>query len=138
VIQPTEPTRCRRRFAPISVVYLSAISRLVGWLVGWLLNGTSTQKGQFVPTAEGRTPAQSAKDGQRDTMLTSLALEKHRTVCVALHRFTVVCNFHGYNYIFLFIYLNCEPSCVPGDCLDLETVGYTLDTAVASKKPWHR
>jgi len=27
----------------------------------------STQKGQFVPTARGK-PAQSAKDGQRDTM----------------------------------------------------------------------
>jgi len=27
---------------------------LVGWLVGWLFNGTSTQKGQFVPTAGGR------------------------------------------------------------------------------------
>jgi len=25
--------------------------RLVGWLVGWLFNGTSTQKGQFVPSA---------------------------------------------------------------------------------------
>jgi len=25
---------------------------LVGWLVGWLFNGTSKQKGQFVPTAE--------------------------------------------------------------------------------------
>jgi len=24
---------------------------LGGWLVGWLFNGTSTQKGQFVPTA---------------------------------------------------------------------------------------
>jgi len=24
---------------------------LVGWLVGWLFNGTSTQKGQFVPNA---------------------------------------------------------------------------------------
>jgi len=36
-------------------------------LVGLLLNGTSTQKGQFVPTAGSET-AQSAKDGQRDTM----------------------------------------------------------------------
>jgi len=33
-------------------------------LVGWLFNGTSTQKGQYVPTA-----AQSAKDGQRDTTM---------------------------------------------------------------------
>jgi len=46
-------------------------------LVGWLLNGTLTQKGQFVPTAgEGKLLSrpteiqqkQSAKDGQRDTM----------------------------------------------------------------------
>jgi len=36
--------------------------------VGWLFNGTSTQKGKFVPTAGGGKPAQSAKDGQRDTM----------------------------------------------------------------------
>jgi len=27
------------------------VGRSVGWLVGWLFNGTSTQKGQFVPTA---------------------------------------------------------------------------------------
>jgi len=35
--------------------------------IDWLFNGTSTQKGQFVPTVGGK-PAQSAKDGQRDTM----------------------------------------------------------------------
>jgi len=35
------------------------------WLIDWLIvNGTSTQKGQFVPTV-----AQAAKDGQRDTIL---------------------------------------------------------------------
>jgi len=34
-------------------------------LIDWLFNGTSTKKEQFVPTV-GR--AQSAKDGQRDTM----------------------------------------------------------------------
>jgi len=40
------------------------------WLIDWLVfNGTSTQKGQFVPTAcMGGKPAQSAKDGLRDTM----------------------------------------------------------------------
>jgi len=39
---------------------------LADWLVGWLFNGTSTQKGQFVPTSgEGNRLSQ---DGQRDTM----------------------------------------------------------------------
>jgi len=28
---------------------------LVGWLAGWLFNGTSTQKGQFVPTVGRET-----------------------------------------------------------------------------------
>ena len=47
------------------------IDWLIDWLIDWCFNGTSTQKGQFVPTAgkptgEGKT-AQSAKDGQRDT-----------------------------------------------------------------------
>jgi len=37
-------------------------------LVGWLFNGKSTQKRQFVSTVGGGKPAQSAKDGQRDTM----------------------------------------------------------------------
>jgi len=36
-------------------------------LIDRLFNGTSTQKGQFVPTA-GKGNAQAAKDGQRDTM----------------------------------------------------------------------
>jgi len=36
-------------------------------LVACLLNGTLTQKGQFVPTATRET-TQSAKDGQRGTM----------------------------------------------------------------------
>ena len=45
-------------------------NKLLDWLVDWCFNGTSTQKGQFVPTAgepagEGKT-AQSAEDG-RDT-----------------------------------------------------------------------
>jgi len=36
---------------------------------GWLFNGMSTQAGQSVPTeCGGGKPAQSAKDGQRDTM----------------------------------------------------------------------
>jgi len=36
-------------------------------LVGWLLNGTSTQRGQFVPTVGGGKLPQSAKDGKRAT-----------------------------------------------------------------------
>jgi len=39
----------------------------VGWLV-CLFNGTSTQKGQFVPTAREGNRLKSAKYGQRDTM----------------------------------------------------------------------
>jgi len=37
-------------------------------LVDCLFNGTSTQKGHFVPTAGGGKLAQSAKDGQQDAM----------------------------------------------------------------------
>jgi len=38
-------------------------------LIGWLFNGTLTQKGQFVPTAvEVNWLSRRAKDGQRDTM----------------------------------------------------------------------
>jgi len=41
---------------------------MIGWLVGWLFNGTSTQKGQFVPTVgEGNWLSR-----QRDTMHTTL------------------------------------------------------------------
>jgi len=36
------------------------------------LNGTSAQKGQFVPNCRGGQPAQGAKDGQRDTMHNTL------------------------------------------------------------------
>jgi len=36
--------------------------------IAWLFNGTSRQKGQFVPNAVGRKLAQAAKDGQRDAM----------------------------------------------------------------------
>jgi len=39
-------------------------------VVGWLFNGTLTQKGQFVPTAGEWKLAQAAKNGQEDTMLT--------------------------------------------------------------------
>jgi len=38
------------------------------WPVGWLFNGTSTQKGQFVPIAREGTGSVGFKDGQRDTM----------------------------------------------------------------------
>jgi len=37
------------------------------WLVGWLFNGMSTQKGQFANCGREK-PALSAKDDQRDTM----------------------------------------------------------------------
>jgi len=41
---------------------------IIDWLIDWLvLNSTSALKAQFVATAGAEKPAQSAKDGQRDT-----------------------------------------------------------------------
>jgi len=55
--------------------------KLINWLIDWLVfNGTSTQKGQFVPTAgAGNRHSRSAKDGQRDTMHITLKCENKRS-----------------------------------------------------------
>jgi len=54
----------RRHFTQIT----SRLS-INSWLVGWLFNGTSTQKGQPIcANCRGGKPALSAKDGQRYTM----------------------------------------------------------------------
>jgi len=60
---------CKRcyRFEACTWKLLSAFEN--NRLIDWLFNGKLTTKGQFVPTAgEGNKQAQSAKDGQRDTM----------------------------------------------------------------------
>jgi len=43
-------------------INLTRLHKHLVYLVGWLFNGTSTQKGQFVQTAGGGKPAHSAKD----------------------------------------------------------------------------
>jgi len=58
-IAPSPLTFCRRLETSLFIYRL-------------LFNGTSTQKGQFVPTA-GAGIRQSAKDGQRDTMHNNLS-----------------------------------------------------------------
>jgi len=54
---------------------------LIDWLIDWLFNGTSTQKGQFEPTAGKGIRLKSAKDGERDTM--------HKT---SRYTITIVCS----------------------------------------------
>jgi len=48
-------------------------SHPTGCLVGCLTARQDRKKGQFVPTAGGGKPAQSAKDDQRDTMHITLS-----------------------------------------------------------------
>jgi len=47
------------------IIWISKIQMLN---IDWLFNGTSTQKGQFVPTVGRGKLALAAKDSQRDTM----------------------------------------------------------------------
>jgi len=49
-----------------------------------MLNGTSTEKGQFVPTAGRGKPAQLDNDGQQDTMHTILRFRGIEEVILSL------------------------------------------------------
>jgi len=64
---PKPKTRFWRQY-PVLQTLVTAMIGVQRQMVDWLFNGTSAQKGKFVPTAGGEKPAQSAKDGQRDTM----------------------------------------------------------------------